>query len=90
MVTVPSAATLAAVCQGVDQPMPSGPIVLRPRIDPAKTRLKLSDRLPGVARESSVADARNGDRGPKESLACWTAKLQSLDTSVTFSPRLPK
>ena len=74
MVTVPSEAVVAVVCQGVDQPRPSGPIASRPVIDVAKTREKLSDRVPGVATESSVAEARVGPTGLSALSACWTAK----------------
>ena len=63
IVTVPSEATLAVDCQEVDQPMPSVLMVSRPEIDSANTRLKLKERLPGVATESSVAEARKGARG---------------------------
>ena len=60
MMTVPSDSTESDVCHGSDQPMPNGPIRLRPVIDGVKNRAKLRDRVPGVGprhrRRRRVAD----------------------------------
>ena len=87
---MPSGPTLAEVSQLVDHPIPSGPLVSRPEIDSAYVRLKLSDRLPVVGTESSVAEARKGARGFSALLACCTAKPHRLCTFVTFSPSVPR
>src|SRR5579871_4486564 len=89
--TLPELSMLSMDCQGVAQPIPNIPIVLRPVIEVKNVRSIASWMLPGVDREASVAVCRMGLGNTP--LACVNRKDHSRPISLTWlrgSPRLAR